>query len=144
MPRFHNPLGSSLTEWQKRELVRLAEAYDVYLVEDDFLGDLEDNQKADPLYAYDLSFRVIYLKSFSKMIFPGLRVGAAVLPDSLAPVFHTYKKLSDIDCSMISQAALEVYIKSGMFKRHKEKSGPLTEHVPSCSKTRCRSTAVFL
>ncbi|AMQ71577.1 MULTISPECIES: aminotransferase-like domain-containing protein [Bacillus amyloliquefaciens group] len=121
MPRFHNPLGSSLTEWQKRELVRLAEAYDVYLVEDDFLGDLEDNQKADPLYAYDLSSRVIYLKSFSKMIFPGLRVGAAVLPDSLAPVFHTYKKLSDIDCSMISQAALEVYIKSGMFKRHKEK-----------------------
>lgn len=84
MPRFHNPLGSSLTEWQKRELVRLAEAYDVYLIEDDFLGDLEDNQKADPLYAYDLSSRVIYLKSFSKMIFPGLRVGAAVLPDSLA------------------------------------------------------------
>ncbi len=71
MPRFHNPLGGSLTEWQKRELVRLAEAYDVYLVEDDFLGDLEDNQKADPLYAYDLSSRVIYLKSFSKMIFPG-------------------------------------------------------------------------
>ncbi|MCC8353385.1 PLP-dependent aminotransferase family protein [Bacillus sp. AF23] len=121
MPRFHNPLGSSLAERDKRELVRLAEAYDVYLVEDDYLGDLEENKKADPLYAYDLSSHVIYLKSFSKMIFPGLRVGAAVLPDALTDTFHTYKKLNDIDCSMISQAALEIYIKSGMFGRHKEK-----------------------
>lgn len=121
MPRFHNPLGSSLAERDKRELVRLAEAYDVYLVEDDYLGDLEENKKADPLYAYDLSSHVIYLKSFSKMIFPGLRVGAAVLPDALTDTFLTYKKLNDIDCSMISQAALEIYIKSGMFGRHKEK-----------------------
>ena len=35
MPRFHNPLGYSLSERDKQELVRLAEAYDVYLVEDD-------------------------------------------------------------------------------------------------------------
>lgn len=97
MPRFHNPLGSSLAERDKRELVRLAAAYDVYLVEDDYLGDLEENKKADPLYAYDLSSHVIYLKSFSKMIFPGLRVGAAVLPDALTDTFHTYKKLKLLD-----------------------------------------------
>ncbi|ARW05434.1 PLP-dependent aminotransferase family protein [Bacillus atrophaeus] len=121
MPRFHNPLGSSLAEADKKELVRLAEKYDVYLVEDDYLGDLDDNKKADPLHAYDLASRVIYLKSFSKMIFPGLRVGAAVLPDALIDNFNTYKRLNDIDCSMISQAALEVYVKSGMFRRHREK-----------------------
>lgn len=45
MPRFHNPLGSSLAERDKQELVRLAEAYDVYLVEDDYLGDLEENKR---------------------------------------------------------------------------------------------------
>ncbi|MGK9430445.1 PLP-dependent aminotransferase family protein [Bacillus atrophaeus] len=121
MPRFHNPLGSSLAEADKKELVRLAEKYDVYLVEDDYLGDLDDNKKADPLHAYDLASRVIYVKSFSKMIFPGLRVGAAVLPDALIDTFNTYKRLNDIDCSMISQAALEVYVKSGMFRRHREK-----------------------
>lgn len=119
MPRFHNPLGCSLSEREKQELVRLAEAYDVYLVEDDYLGDLEENKKA--LYAYDLSSHVIYLKSFSKMMFPGLRVGAAVLPEALTDTFYAYKKLNDIDCSMISQAALEIYLKSGMYGSHKEK-----------------------
>lgn len=55
------------------------------------------------------------------MMFPGLRVGAAVLPEALTDTFYAYKKLNDIDCSMISQAALEIYLKSGMYGRHKEK-----------------------
>lgn len=80
MPRFHNPLGYSLSERDKQELVRLAEAYDVYLVEDDYLGDLEENKKADPLYAYDLSSHVIYLKSFSKMMFPAFAWGRLFCP----------------------------------------------------------------
>ncbi|UOY87821.1 PLP-dependent aminotransferase family protein [Bacillus glycinifermentans] len=121
MPRFHNPLGSSYTEKEKKSIVRLAERYGVFIVEDDFLGDLEGNQKADPLFSYDISSRVIYLKSFSKIIFPGLRVGVAVLPDSLTETFNQYKRLTDIDSSMLSQAALEIYLKSGMFERHKQK-----------------------
>ncbi|KKB73622.1 MULTISPECIES: PLP-dependent aminotransferase family protein [Bacillus] len=121
MPRFHNPLGSSYTEKEKKSIVRLAEKYGVFIVEDDFLGDLEGNQKADPLFSYDVSSRVIYLKSFSKIIFPGLRVGVAVLPDSLTEAFNQYKRLTDIDSSMLSQAALEIYLKSGMFERHKQK-----------------------
>ncbi|MED1738749.1 PLP-dependent aminotransferase family protein [Bacillus swezeyi] len=121
MPRFHNPLGTSYTEQEKKSIVRLAEKYDVFIAEDDYLGDLEGNKKADPLFAYDVSSRVIYLKSFSKVIFPGLRVGAAVLPDSLAKVFNQYKQLLDIDSSMLSQAALEIYLKSGMFEKHKQK-----------------------
>lgn len=121
MPRFHNPLGSSYTEKEKKSIVRLAEKYGVFIVEDDFLGDLEGNQKADPLFSYDVSSRVIYLKNFSKIIFPGLRVGVAVLPDSLTEAFNQYKRLTDIDSSMLSQAALEIYLKSGMFERHKQK-----------------------
>ncbi|KAA6449726.1 PLP-dependent aminotransferase family protein [Bacillus swezeyi] len=121
MPRFHNPLGTSYTEQEKKSIVRLAEKYDVFIAEDDFLGDLEGNKKADPLFSYDVSSRVIYLKSFSKVIFPGLRVGAAVLPDSLTKVFNQYKQLLDIDSSMLSQAALEIYLKSGMFEKHKQK-----------------------
>ncbi|MFN2746579.1 MULTISPECIES: aminotransferase-like domain-containing protein [unclassified Bacillus (in: firmicutes)] len=121
MPRFHNPLGTSYTEQEKKSIVRLAEKYDVFIVEDDFLGDLEGNKKADPLFAYDVSSHVIYLKSFSKVMFPGLRVGVAVLPDSLTAVFNQYKQLLDIDSSMLSQAALEIYLKSGMFEKHKQK-----------------------
>ncbi|TXK76782.1 PLP-dependent aminotransferase family protein [Paenibacillus sp. N3.4] len=121
MPRFHNPLGTSFSKEEKLAIVKLAEKYDVYLVEDDFLADFEQNTKADPLYAYDEHDRVIYLKSYSKIMFPGLRIGIAVVPQALTEAFHQYKKYIDIDSSMISQAALEIYIKSGMFDHHKFK-----------------------
>ncbi|WP_246310836.1 aminotransferase-like domain-containing protein [Paenibacillus xylanilyticus] len=118
MPRFHNPLGTSLTATEKKRLIRLAERYDVYLVEDDYLSDLEDNTKQDPLFSYDTGGRVIYLKSYSKILFPGLRIGVAVLPTPLAHSFGGHKKMLDIDTSVLSQAALEVYIRNGMFAHH--------------------------
>lgn len=120
MPRFHNPLGSSYTEATKKAIAKLAKRYDVYIVEDDYLGDLEQNSKSDPIFTYDPS-HVIYLKSYAKILFPGLRVGVAVLPPDLSETFRTYKKVSDIDSSMLSQAALEIYIQSGMFARRKDK-----------------------
>lgn len=121
IPRFHHPLGTSYSKTEKEKIISLAKKYNVFIVEDDYLADLEQNPKADPLYSYDDSSHVIYLKSYSKVMFPGLRVGVAVIPPSIAEAFHKYKKILDIDSSMISQAALEIYIKSGMFERHKQK-----------------------
>ncbi|HEY2492724.1 MAG TPA: PLP-dependent aminotransferase family protein [Paenibacillus sp.] len=121
MPRFHNPLGTSLTMKQKQEIARLAHKYDIYIVEDDYLADLEDDSKADPIYAYASSPHVIYLKSYSKILFPGLRVGVAVLPPLLIDMFSRFKVILDVDTSMLSQAALEIYMKSGMFERHRER-----------------------
>ncbi|OAB42606.1 PLP-dependent aminotransferase family protein [Paenibacillus antarcticus] len=121
MPRFHNPLGTSLTMRQKQEIARLADKYDVYIVEDDYLADLESDSKADPIYTYAPSPHVIYLKSYSKILFPGLRVGVAVLPPVLIDTFSRFKVLLDIDTSTLSQAALEIYMKSGMFERHRER-----------------------
>ncbi|ANF95530.1 PLP-dependent aminotransferase family protein [Paenibacillus bovis] len=119
MPRFHNPLGTSLTKRQKKKLVALAHRYDVYLVEDDYLSDLEPQSSNDPLYAYDMSGHVIYLKSYSKILFPGLRIGAAVLPDALIDTFARYKSMLDVDSSVLSQAALHVYIQNGMFAHYR-------------------------
>lgn len=121
MPRFHSPLGTSYTKREKLAIIELAEKYDVFVVEDDHMADFEQDSKADPLFAYDRSARVIYLKSYSKILLPGLRVGVAVVPDQLVDVFQRYKRLLDIDTSMLSQAALEIYIKSGMFERHRHK-----------------------
>ncbi|WP_405143044.1 PLP-dependent aminotransferase family protein [Paenibacillus sp. FSL H7-0942] len=120
MPRFHNPIGTSLTVADKKRLIRLAQRYDVYLVEDDYLADLEDNTKQDPLWSYDTEGRVIYLKSYSKILFPGLRIGVAVLPSPLIQSFGAYKKMLDIDTSVLSQAALEIYVHSGMFAHHRK------------------------
>lgn len=119
IPRFHNPLGTSLSTADKKRLVALATKYDVYIVEDDYLSDLEHAVSNDPLYAYDTSEHVIYLKSYSKILFPGLRIGVAVLPEALTATFSQYKRLLDIDSSVLSQAALHMYIKNGMFTRYR-------------------------
>ncbi|PZD92969.1 hypothetical protein DNH61_25560 [Paenibacillus sambharensis] len=79
----------------------------MYVVEDDYMADLDEDRKSDPLFAYGHSGKIIYLKSFSKIIFPGLRVGAAVVPDSLVETFCRYKRTLDIDTSMLSQGALD-------------------------------------
>lgn len=121
IPRFHNPLGSSYRTEERKRIAALARKYDAYIVEDDYLADLEHNPKSDPLYAYDQSGHVIYLKSYSKIIFPGLRIGVAVIPDALIQTFNRYKRTQDIDSSMLSQGALEIYLKSGMFEHHREK-----------------------
>lgn len=82
------------------------------------MADLGEEVGYTPIYAYNLTSHVIYLKSFSKIIFPGLRLGAAVLPEALLEQFIAYKRYNT---SLLSQAALDVYIKNGMYERHKIK-----------------------
>ncbi|TVX93643.1 PLP-dependent aminotransferase family protein [Paenibacillus agilis] len=118
MSRCQNPLGTSYSTEERRKLAKLASTYDVYIVEDDYMADLGVNRQFDPIYSYNQSSHVIYLKSFSKMIFPGLRLGVAVLPEHLVETFQSYKSYGDT--SLLSQAALEVYIRNGMYQRHKQ------------------------
>lgn len=121
IPRFHNPLGHSYTNREKQKIVELAEKYDVYIVEDDFLGDLDPDAKSDPLFAFEPSGRVIYIKSFSKIFLPGLRIATVVLPTLMMNNFLRYKFSSDFNSSALSQGALEIYLKSGMFNSHLKK-----------------------
>ncbi|WP_127495892.1 aminotransferase-like domain-containing protein [Paenibacillus glycanilyticus] len=119
MSRYHNPLGTSYNAEERRGIAKLAAKYGVYILEDDYMADLGADQQSDPIYASDGGEYVIYVKSFSKIIFPGLRLGAIVLPERLLNTFYAYKIYPDT--SLLSQAALEVYIKNGMYERHKHK-----------------------
>ncbi|MBD0383752.1 aminotransferase-like domain-containing protein [Paenibacillus sedimenti] len=119
MPRHHSPLGTTYSADERKIIARLASKYDVYIVEDDYMADLSEERGVDPIYAYNGTSHVVYLKSFSKLIFPGLRLGAAVLPEKLLETFREYKRYADT--SLLSQAALELYIKNGMYERHKHK-----------------------
>ncbi|MBU3109582.1 PLP-dependent aminotransferase family protein [Clostridium gasigenes] len=118
IPRFHNPTGTSYSRLEKQEIVKLAEKYDVYIVEDDIAADLDINKKNDPMFSYDTSSKVIYLKSYSKILMPGLRVAALILPNLLIDKFLLYKKWTDMNSPILSQGALEIYIKNGMFDDH--------------------------
>jgi len=119
MSRHHNPLGTSFGVREKKTIARLAAKYDVYVLEDDYMADLGDRRGFDPIFAYDQSGHVVYLKSFSKIIFPGLRIGAVVLPEPLLDSFHTYNGQNV--AALLSQAALDIYIKNGMYEKHREK-----------------------
>lgn len=128
IPRYHNPLGTSFTQEDKQRLAELAKAYDVYIVEDDYLADLETNSKADPIRAYHGASHVIYLRSFSKVMLPGLRLAAAAVPDSLIPMLQLHKHAADLSTSVLSQGVLEVYIKSGMYAHHAKQMKSLYNH----------------
>jgi len=119
MSRHHNPLGTSYSDREKKAIARLAAKHDVYVIEDDYMADLGDRRGFDPIFAYDRSGYVVYLKSFSKIIFPGLRIGAVVLPESLADSFHKANQLNG--AALLSQAALDIYMKNGMYDRHRDK-----------------------
>lgn len=136
VPRFHNPLGASYTAEQKKRIAKLAEQYDVYIVEDDYLADMDTDDKADPIYAYDQAGKVIYVKSFSKIMLPGLRLASVVLPTSLMETFRLFKASSDSSTSALSQAALELYLNCGMYDHHaslvRERYRLRMQHLAEC------------
>ena len=117
IPRLHNPLGTSYTLEEKKEIVRLAQTYQVYIVEDDYLADFDSNRTV-PFHYLDTENRVIYLKSFTTTLFPALRIGCVVLPPSLVQTFLEEKSLIDYDTNLIMQKALSLYIDNGMFARN--------------------------
>lgn len=121
IPRFHNPTGFSYSNSEKKQILKLCHKYNVYIVEDDYLADLDIEKKSDPIYALDSYSKVIYVKTYSKVLLPGLRISAIVLPKEILKTFGKYKKWNDLSTSVLSQGALEIYIKSGMFNIHAKK-----------------------
>lgn len=134
IPRFHNPTGTSYNKQEKESIVKMAEKYNVYIVEDDIAADLDVDKKNDPMFAYDISEKVIYLKSYSKILMPGLRVAALILPKLLMNTFINFKKWTDMNSPILSQGALEIYLKSGMFDIHRNKMNKLYYHRMLCLK----------
>ena len=118
IPRFHYPLGHSYSDQEKRAILDLANQYGVYIVEDDYLGDL-DPRKGQTFHYLDTEDRVIYIKSFSTSLFPALRITALILPNTLKEAFVSYKNILDYDSNLIMQKALSLYIDSQLFEKNR-------------------------
>ena len=118
IPRFHYPLGHSYSDQEKRAILDLANQYGVYIVEDDYLGDL-DPRKGQTFHYLDTEDRVIYIKSFSTSLFPALRITALILPNALKEAFVSYKNILDYDSNLIMQKALSLYIDSQLFDKNR-------------------------
>ena len=120
IPRFHYPLGHSYLTKDKEAILTLAERYDVYIVEDDYLGDL-DGHNAPSFHYLDRHNRVIYIKSFSTNLFSALRITSMILPKNLVNPVLSYKTILDYDSNLIMQKALSLYIENGMYLTNKKR-----------------------
>ncbi len=111
MPNFQNPTGISYSTYKKKKLIELAEKYDFYIVEDDFISDFKfDSQDNKPLKSYDDKNRVIYIKSFSKILMPGLRIGIVDIPSELLKKVLWAKHSSDISTPGLIQKSMYYYM----------------------------------
>ena len=112
MPNFQNPTGISYSTYKKKKLIELSEEYDFYILEDDFISDFcfesKDNK---PLKSYDKNNRVIYIKSFSKILMPGLRIGIVDIPMELQEKILWAKYSSDISTPGLIQKSMYYYMK---------------------------------
>lgn len=119
MPNFQNPTGCTWSERKKEYFLWLCRKYDAMVVEDDYLSELNfTNFVPMPLKSYDKDNRVIYIKSFSKIFMPGLRVAYLLTPDSLREKIMNAKYVSDISTSGLMQRVLDIYMNSDMWERH--------------------------
>ena len=123
MPNFQNPTGISMSFEKKIKLLELAEKYDFYILEDDGLSNLYfDKNKPETLKSLDKNNRVIYIKSYSKIFMPGLRLAYITIPDILLDTILARKFSSDIYHSGLNQRAFQYLLENGDWDIHMEKA----------------------
>ncbi|KKM12773.1 hypothetical protein SY88_01435 [Clostridiales bacterium PH28_bin88] len=119
LPTFQNPTGVTMGLERRRQLLDLAYRYQVPILEDDPYGELRyEGNPLPPLKALDRFGYVIYLSTFSKVLFPGLRVGWLAAPRPVVRQFALTKQLVDLHSNNPSQWLLDRFFRRGVFDRH--------------------------
>lgn len=123
MSYFQNPTGASYSLEKKIKILELAEKYDFYIIEDDYLSELVYDKSVEyiPFKWLDKNDRVIYIKSFSKIFLPGIRLGYMIVPKVLNESMMNSKFNTDIATSSLMQRSLELYISEGNWKENIQK-----------------------
>ena len=126
IPNFHNPTGTCLSSPRRRQLIMLADRYNVPILEDDFVGDLRYEGHTQPsLKSLDPGGQVIYVGTFSKMLMPGLRVGFIVADGPVNESLLNFKRLSDLATSTLIQRALDAYMTVGRYQTYLHRSSQI-------------------
>jgi GntR family transcriptional regulator / MocR family aminotransferase len=118
-PSHQYPMGTAMTATRRLELVEWATRHSAWILEDDY--DSEFRYVSRPLGALqgmDAHERVIYIGTFSKVLFPSIRVGYIVVPPSLWDAFVEAREALDIFSPTLYQLALRDFIREGHFARH--------------------------
>jgi 2-aminoadipate transaminase len=119
VPSYHNPTGATMDLESRRRLLDIAARYRVPIVEDDIYRELRyDGAALPPLKSLDRHGLVIYINSFSKVGFPGLRVGWVHAPRIVIERLSALRRQSDFHTSLLVQAAIHDFAKHGALIKH--------------------------
>jgi DNA-binding transcriptional MocR family regulator len=122
MPTFQNPTGATVSLEGRRELLAIAAKAQVPIIEDDFHNELRyDGAPVIPLRGLDRKGLVIAVGTFSKILFPGLRVGWIVAPPEVMERLIVAKRVSDFHTSALIQAAIYHFCRRRLLDRHMER-----------------------
>ena len=121
IPTFQNPSGRTMPASRRKKLLSVCAKHGVLVVEDDPYCDLRySGEPVPPIKSFDDGGHVIYLLSFSKIISPGLRVGAAVADRRIIEKYNICKQGEDLHTANLSQEIVEAYMRSGKVEKHIE------------------------
>ncbi|HUB17468.1 MAG TPA: PLP-dependent aminotransferase family protein [Acidobacteriaceae bacterium] len=118
-PSHQFPTGAILSLDRRLALLRWARRRNAVIVEDDYDGEFHyDGRPLESLQGLDREGRIIYIGTFSRTVFPALRIGYLIAPASLVPAFTAAKWLSDLHSATLEQQTLAEFIRGGMYERH--------------------------
>lgn len=118
-PSRNYPLGTTLSLARRLSLLQWAQANDAWIVEDDYDSDYRyDGPPLSSLQGLDTENRVIYVGTFSRVMFPGIRLGYLVFPPALIAAFRGTRGFADGVPAPTAQAALTTFFAEGHFGSH--------------------------
>jgi GntR family transcriptional regulator/MocR family aminotransferase len=118
-PSHQFPLGVTMSASRRLQLLDWAERSQAWIVEDDYDSEYRyDTMPVASLQGLDSSARVIYIGTFSKVLFPSLRMGYMVIPKDLVHRFQEARRTIDISPPYLNQAVVTDFIREGHFARH--------------------------
>lgn len=123
VPSYHNPTGIVMHPEKRLEVYQIFRDRNVPIIEDGFNEELRySGAHISPIAAFNGGNGVIYIGSFSKILFPGLRVGWVLADEKFISSIESLKKSRNIHTSFLDQAILYEYLWEGNFEKCIKKS----------------------
>ncbi|MBN3943077.1 MAG: PLP-dependent aminotransferase family protein [Nostoc sp.] len=115
---LHNPTGITTSQTHRQDLLKLAQQYECFILEDNAYEELKFQPVPPPIKALDRHDLVTYISTFSKTLMPGLRVGYMVVTGEHHQSLVKHKLLNDLHVSTVSQVIVSEFLASGHYRRH--------------------------